>query len=662
MKDAVAEGDIWLRSQKPTTEWDPILQVLGPMYGGASPGALGQSNTGYNRVRREFREIVATLANFRHVGEFATNFDDNKEMFQRAMMLSNLDEHWWRVAFAQLAVRDALMYAVGKGTGYLYEDWDKSMWGANFGDIRLRSWDPADVTFIQLPKTHDIQQAYVVLIREELPLMLAKRMYSSNPGFAAGLRADRDSPGWIQKGIKRVQQFMSPALQSAGSGKKNNDSSPTVDIWHAYTMDGTVNPHSTPTQMGAKGTNWSYMVPALGDPIPQGIINPATGSDWTLPAQAEDCMLFPLRRLTIFARTGVHSDGTSPWWHGAVPLARIRFNDLPWEALGASQIGDARTMQDGIIEIMRATEDAIAARLDPPAIYDDQRMDKAAAEAFNPRKAGVRMGADLSQGSIITFPVTPQQYDVPQSIPNFVKEQEDRMDYVTCARDLVAVAKAGQIPSSDTLEKLLEMAGPIVQDMVTAVVAPLTQLGEWRKAYYFQFYTRQRMLKIADPNGVEQALDVKYIPEKLIPAISPESAAARTARARAYLNDYRYDVTESGITELNRMSRLLLYIQLSKSEALPISWWTMAKAARVPNYGPPPEGADTELQKVIAQKHIQAEMQVELAQELQQAQNSEGGGGGEPPAGGQEGRPPTFNKPPQIRQKDGGTRSTIASS
>lgn len=667
--EAVSEGENWLRAQKPASEWNNIMEVLGPLYNGSGPGAVGQSQTGYNRVRREFREIVATLSNFRHAGEFNTTDDDAEEMFDRAHMLSNLDEHWWRVSFAQLAIRNAVMYAVGKGTGYLYQDWDKSAWGPNRGDVRLRDWDPNDVTFIQLPKSHDLQQAYVVLIREELPLMLAKRMYANNAVFAKNLRADRDSPGWIQKGLNRVQQFISPALRVAGSIRKENTSYPTVDIWHAYTMDGSINEKSDPVKMGANGTNWSYTVPALGDPIPQGIINPATGQQFTLPATPEDCLLFPLRRLTIFARTGVAYDGSSPWWHGAVPLARIRFNDLPWEALGASQVGDARTIQDGIIQIMRSTEDSIAARLDPPAIYDDSRVDKAWAEGFNPRKAGVRAAADLSAGgSPIVFPVLPQQYDVPQSIPQFVKDQEERMDYVTCARDLVAIAKAGQIPSSDTLEKLLEMAGPIVQDMVQALVIPLTQLGEWRKAYYFQFYTKQRMLQIADPEGIEQMTDVKYIPELLVPAISAETAAARSARVRAYLGDFRYDVTESGITEINRMSRLLLYIQLSKSGALPISWWTMAKAARVPNYGPPPSGTKTEFERVVAQKNIEAEQQVELMQELQKAQApTDGepqppGGAPTPTPGAGPGRPAQFSKPPQIRSKDGGTRSTITSS
>ncbi len=123
--------------------------------------------------------------------------------------------------------------------------------------------------------------------------------------------------------------------------------------------------------------------------------------------------------------------------------------------------------------------------------------------------------------------------------------------------------------------------------------------------------------------------NVKYVPDKLVPYTQNETAEARAARVRAYLGDYSYVCTQSGVTEINRLSRLLTYVQLTKSGALPISWWTMAKAALVPNYGPDPVGARTELEKVIAQVDE---------------------------------RQPTFSKPPHIVNKPNEGRSTIATS
>jgi hypothetical protein len=538
--------------------------------------------------------------------------------------------------------------------------------------MRLRALDPSDVTFVQMPRSHDIQQAYMVLIKETLPLNLAKRMYAWNPTFAAALVADGDETSWIQKGLETVQRAISPFLRTAGmagSGGKEQDGSPTVDIYHAYTLDGSVNQNPEPMVMGAMGTNWTYTVPALGDPIPQGVINPRTGQEWTLDAGPDDCLLFPLRRLTIFSRTGTAYDGSSPWWHGASPVARIRFNDLPWEALGASQVGDAKTIQDGIVALMRIIEDSAAARMRPPLLFDDNRVDKAWADAFNsgPR-AGATAAADLSQGSPLVFPYDPGAFDVPSWIGGeggFIRQQEARMDYITSAQDFTAIAKARQIPGGDTLEKLREMAGPIVQDMVGALIQPLTQLGEWWKAYCFQFYTRSRMYRIADPDGVELAQAVKYVPEKLMPYTPTDTAEQRSAKSRSYLEDFKYEVTESGVSEINRMSRLLTYIQLSKSAALPISWWTMAKAAKVPGYGPPPSGTNNEMERVVAQRRMEMELRIEEAQMVQQATGGMAPSEEAAPVGGGEpgpGRPPSFAAAPRIVSKDGGTRSTISTS
>jgi len=424
--------------------------------------------------------------------------------------------------------------------------------------------------------------------------------------------------------------------------------------------------------------------------------NPATGNDFTTPATDAECRLFPLRRYTIFSRTAIAYDDTSPWWHGDVPLARIRFNDWAWEALGSSLVGEVRTMQVGIESLMRLVEDSANARLDPPMIYDDTKVAQSWAQSFNPRKAGARAGADINQGELVKYPVDPAIYNVPDYIPEWIKAQEERMDYMTGVRDLVAVAKAQQIPGADTLEKLMEMAGPIVQDLVRALEQPLQQLGDWRKAYYFQYYTRQRMLTVAGPDGVDE--DVAYTPEQLIPLdkklddetkkwvaiesdadkmkrVAGDSAEARTVRLRRSLDEYRYQVTESGINEIHRMSTKLFYIQLMK-EGFPISWWTFAKIAQIPNFGPPPAGTNTEMERWIAQRHMQIELDVELQQQAAEAMGGGmGGGSGEvapggtpgnaPPAegnGGGPGRPNSYKKAPQLQQKDGGTRSTITTS
>jgi len=166
---------------------------------------------------------------------------------------------------------------------------------------------------------------------------------------------------------------------------------------------------------------------------------------------------------------------------------------------------------------------------------------------------------------------------------------------------------------------------------------------------------------------------VQYLPDKLVPYKTQESIEQYRARVMGYLGDYRYRVTESGINEIHRMTTKLFYIQLMKL-GFPISWWTFAKIAQIPNFGPPPEGTNTEMERWIAQKEIEVDMAVNLQQRVAAMTGGMiGAGGGSPEQPGASGlpgptgqagagRPQSFQRPPRLESKDQGTRSTITTS
>ena len=637
--EAVSEGDSWLSTQRPAIEWEKVLDLLGPS--NPSDDVKGISNTGYNRVERNARDIVSSLSNFRHDGEYKPRFDT--KLYEQAHVLTKLDRNWYTETHAHTQYRSNIQNAVVFGTGYLYEDWDKEYWGTH-GDIRLQAIGPQDVTFLQLPRDHDIQKAYAVIIRDEMPLNLAKATYEN---IASNLSADRDKPGWLLKGLQALQRIMggSPLLRVAGQSRQNQTGSfPTVDIFHMYIVDRSINRAPTAITMGAPGTNWSYTVPALGDMLPTGIINPATGSEFTRPAEEADCRLFPLRRYAVFSRTAVSSDNSSPWWHGAVPLARTRFNDWAWNALGKSLLSDTRTMQDGVIALMRYIEDTAACSLDPPTLVDDQVAGEGFSKTFRLRKAGAKAYVSLQLGDIMKPALTPEYYKIQPQIFEWLKQQEGRIDHQMGTPDLVAIAKAKQVPGEGTLEKILEMAGPLVQDMMRSCEVPLHELGEWRKALYFQFYTRARIIQTVGDD--EKAEDFEYTPDLLVQPIPGESIQSRQERTRLYLHQFKYHLTESGVNEMHRLVNRLAMLQLIKV-GVPIDWWTIAKAWRIPNFGEEPEGTRTVMQRWIAQQHLVRE----LAEEM---------GGGQPGKGA--GRPPTNQRPPQLVGKDGGSRQTVKTS
>lgn len=659
LREAAQEGDAWLATQKPAAEWESIINRIGAL--DPALDLAGQSNAIYNKMERVARELVAGLGAFEHVGEIKPAMDASKGEIAR--ILTKIDHHWTKLEHTYTAHRQVMQNMVALGTGYGWQTWDKHFHGHYKGDVRLQALSPAHVTFVQLPNDHDIQRAYIVLIREEIPINLARRIYGrTNRRFAELLTADRDAPSWIERGLKKVQAFLggSPVLNLGRRARREDSTFPVCDIYHAYIMDDSINETGEPMQIGPQGTNWSYTVPTYGGEVQTALINPATGQPWTRPADHDDCLLFPLRRYCVFSRNVDFPcyDGTSPWWHGQVPLARFSVNDWPWEALGRSAVGMIRTMEASMTAIMQGVEDSLAARLDPPAIYDDTKASKGFAEAFNPRRAGSRAAADLSQGDILKFPVAPQYYDVPNWITDYLKFYDERCEYLTGARDMTAVAKAKQLPSSDAMEKLLEMAGPLVQDMVRAVIMPHQQLGQQRLALYFQFYTYDRVLQQFNNAGEEE--DWQFQPTQIVPVVEgANSPDQRAKRARTSIEAYTFRTTQSGVSEINRMSMKLFYMNLMKLGSFPLDWWTFAKIAQIPNFGDLPKKLDENGQlseevasTVLERWLLERKMLAEIAQEE---------GGGQPGQKNPRGRPQTNARAPHMVVKQGG-RSTVATS
>src|SRR5580765_215486 len=112
--EAVSEGNAWLEAQPPSRGWAPALQTLSEPSGDDSISGL--SNVGYNKCKRVARELVASLANFRHEGEYKTVWDN--KYYDTANTLTNLDVNWYQTTRAAAAYRNAIQYAVGTGTSY----------------------------------------------------------------------------------------------------------------------------------------------------------------------------------------------------------------------------------------------------------------------------------------------------------------------------------------------------------------------------------------------------------------------------------------------------------------------------------------------------------------------------------------------------------------
>jgi len=699
LKEAVREAENFIKTQPGISN----LQLAKDAIAGIGDTKISDSlsKVKVNLEKRLIRDIVSTMSNLRPFWQYS---NDNPQLDHQAEVLNKLALSWYQTTCADRQIKKWCQYAI-LGGGYIGPSWESDFWTRGRGDIVLKVYSPLDVLPTQVPTDGNIQKAYIVTLREAVPINLARTVF---PTMAHKIVPDRQAPAGITKGLNKISNFLSPVLNRFSANRRDQQAQeaifPTVDIYQSYIMDMSINEGSEPVLMGEPGTFWHYSVPGLNTDLPAGVDN--IGRPLTRKATPEDSRIYPLRRLITWCSSAILRDDTSFWWHGRVPAVKLVFDDWPWEFLGYSATQDLHSIQESNDSLRRAMTDSANARLRPTTMHDDRTISKSLMDSLDLRVPGQSVGVDMTVSDRPVKPVLePQYYDVPNWIPNMIASNEELMKYISGVNDFTALAKARQIPSSDTIEKILEMAGPMVTDIsrnIEAALGGVGSLGEMIKCMFFQFYTAPRRLQVLGKNGLTEQ-DVDYHPGNLIPSHNPDedpkngpSRYSQIERARMYMDSFYFKMTPNSIHQITQMSRKLLYIQIQKA-GVPIDPWTMAEVMDIPNFGHPPEGTNTVFERWVAwerlkgdltariqaqtQQILQAEqMQMMIKQALLQSGIPAGAEPppsppGPPPQGGlpqpsfspalgqnPPGRPPEFTGTPRIVQKDSGTRSTITGS
>ena len=304
LREATEDGEAYLRNQRSWKDIDKSIDIISG--GGMERIPKAQSKVHMNMLKRDIREQIATLSNIRPMSAYKT---DNDYLMKQASVLNKLYTAWYLNTFADRGIRKVLQWSV-TGLGWASPVWTKDFWVLGRGDIELKTYGPRDVIPIQVGRDHDIQKAYAVTIRDEMPLNQAWAKYPTKVDL---LTPDRGTATWLQKGVRKVQRFMSPVLNAFGQGRgRDSEESPfpTVDVFKTYILDLSYNDTDKPMHMG--DGNWSYDVPPYGSDIPTGELN--GGVQKTRKATLEDSQMFPLRRLVIWSNNGVLYDDTSTLW------------------------------------------------------------------------------------------------------------------------------------------------------------------------------------------------------------------------------------------------------------------------------------------------------------------------------------------------------------
>ncbi len=639
LKNKISEGETFNNAQTGYKDIQKAKDIIAGVFSNKVSEQLSKINV--NMEKRLIREIVGTMSNLRPLWGYS---NDNPDLDKNTEELNKLLLSWYQTTFADRKIKKWCQIAAVMGNGYLGPTWSSTFWSRGRGDIDLKWYTPDNVIFDQLPADFDVQKAYMVTLKEEVPINLARAMF---PTMAGKIIPDRTSPTGMQKATTKLTSFLSPVLNRFGMGNKNKQAQasvfPTVDIYQSYILDLTVNESQEPVLMGEPGTYWHYSVPGLNTDIPDGMgTDPATGEQVQKYRKAtpEDAMLYPLRRLVTWCNSGILRDGPSYWWHGMVPAIKLAFDDWAWEANGFSMTRDLNTIEESSNTLRRAMDDSANARLRPALQYDDRTIAKGLMQSLDLRVPGQAIPIDstISAKPIQTI-VDSSFYDSPQWIPEMLNKNEELMKYLSGVNDFTAISKARQLPSSDTVEKILEMAGPLVTDISRNMEAALGQLGEMIKCLFFEFYTAPRRLQILGKDGITlqdytededgNKTPMIFTPGNLIPThavgedpMNGPSRLTQMQRAKMFMNSFFFKITPNSLHNMMQMTRKLMYIQLQKS-GQPIDPWTMAEVFDLPNFGHPPEGTKTMFERWVAWERIKGDLQARIqaqAQEILQAE------------------------------------------
>jgi hypothetical protein len=644
------------------------------------------------RLKRNLREMIGSLADIRFTPGYHS---DNNDTQDQALTFNRVANAWYVDQFIDVKIKKAIQWMAISPCGWLEIDYRQFPGERNRQDIDVIDHSAFDVVMTGAPENGDHQEAYTVTLIKDLPAYLAHSLFPEKQDI---LQPDRETPvGWYEKLREKAKTVMADVFSVAGTSPQAATArNPTCRLYYQYILDLSVNRTGKEIKMGyAKEkifdvatskevekeieTPWSYKVPYVGQMIAAGY--DGNGTPMYRAAQPKDCRMFPGRRLHIFNDQDTIRDGPSFSWHGKVPLVKLSADSWPFGDF--SMVHDVAPIQETIGEIERMIHQTIRNRFNPSVLYDFKAVDRNKAKALRTDITGQRIGANLSERADPIRSLLPKEiYTVEDYVKWFLSEYlNGAEDYQMGVRDISAMAKMRAGASTDSMEKMMELAGPIVKSISRDMERSMRDLSDMFKYLVMQYYRTPKIMQIVGPNGVTPE-NIDFNPGNLIPSHLPgenknhPSIYTEQIRAHWMADHVKFFITPNTMHEIVQTSQKLIYLQLWQ-KGFPISPWTLAEVLHIPNFGKKPDGANSELELWIAWQEMQLRMKMKMAaeakilmKELGLDEGGEGGeGGGNTPglgpkggARGTGGRASTNAHEPQLKSKDGGTRSTIATS
>lgn len=613
-QEAVQEGTAFLVSQPGYENIEKSMKyIMGERKSAFRPSDL--SNTTTNRFGKLALDLAATLTDIKPFWEYKTF---NKRFDQQAMLGNKLATSWWMNRFIDLKFGDSVKHALVAGTGYPHIVYDSEI-----QDLNVIPEDPRDVLPIRPSSYITIQDCLGVLIRRERTVNYLKARY---PDKANRIKADRESSAQggqtrfkdlMQKlGLDKTSDFMNNVYASLGGRAHTDLKIPSTDLYTLYVKDERRN------TLEDLGSNFMTGMPVYMGPWSERNGQRVPDASWSYIVQPRE-KLYPRKRLILFTKSVILHDGPSIYWHGLFPIPKLTLDPWPWTWLGKAPLWDMIPLQDSLDRNLRIVDDHNEKYARPDLIGDKNSMSKSSMKRINTRRAGLKLQTNpvAGKGIQIQYP-NPLDPSVTWMIDFVIRE----MDEVSGARDASQFAKLGQIPSAETVEKMLEAMSPAVRMRSRTMETTLREFAQITLSNFFQFYTTAQRIAVLGPQGMTFE-DFDYDPGSLIPdfiheddydnqgvvtqAARERGPLSRTERAQHFLRFFSFHVAPGSLLAASEITRKMLYLQLARAGWIDL--WTLGDVLGIPNMGEPPDGANTIMERLVEQQKMGLDMAVNPA-------------------------------------------------
>jgi hypothetical protein len=598
MKEALEEGDAFLRSQKGYNTITDTIKAIMAEDSTAKSSVLSQ--TSVNHVAKVATDLAAMCTDVKPFWEYRTK---NERFKKHCEIIGQLSEHWYLNRTIDLKNADVIKYSLAAGSGYSH-----IFYNTNTQDLDISAEDPRDIIPIRPPSVSlSLQEAAGVIHRVQRSVNYVKAMF---PHKAHLIIPDRDG-SMVSQSLngtrinKLYDTYGSPFREKLFSEApvKELPRIPSVDLYTCYLDDRSVNKSGQPKFMGEwidpehPRNNWSYKVKP-GD------------------------QLYPRKRCIVFTNTAILYDGPAIYWHGLYPYAKLTLDPWPWSWLGKGILWDILPLARSVNGIMRVIDDHLEQVARPTVIGDKHTISQSEINKIDTRKAGLKIRQNMLTGKGIMIQDPP---NLPPDVLQILNYYEEKIYDIPGVRDFSDMMKMKQMPSPETIERIQEAMSPSVRLRSRIIETYMREFATMTASNFAQFYPLSLRLAILGAAGATPD-DFDQDPGSFIPAylendysssgvVKMEALARgplpRYDRAKFFFSQVSYHIAPSSLLNASEIETQLKYLQLARAGL--VDHWTLLEQLNIPNVGNPPEGAKTITERLMAEQQMQLGMVVSSA-------------------------------------------------